>query len=211
MLADLMQTLLLVCALSLDAFVASFSYGAGKIKIPVSSALVLDAICSVTLVLALAFGTLIGKWVPPQLTLAVCVTLLLILGVTKLLSFFMKNWILHSASGVKRVSFRLLDYRFILQIYADSTLADRDHSMSLSPGEAVALAVALSLDGCAAGFGAGLVAPNIWLLLMESLLLNMLAIQAGGVLGTRLSKRRQIDLSWLGGAILILLAFWKLL
>ena len=40
--------LLLVLALCLDAFVASFSYGASRIRIPLSSALVLDIICTAT-------------------------------------------------------------------------------------------------------------------------------------------------------------------
>ena len=210
MISSLIQTLLLVSALSLDALVASFSYGAGSIKIPFLSVLILDLICSATLGVALLLGDLIGQWIPAQLTLAICFVLLFVLGVTKLFSFLMKNWILHSDNGIKRVSFRLLDYRFILKIYADSTQADRDHSMILSPKESIALAVALSLDGCAAGFGAGLMSQSVLIIVLESFVINMLAIEAGSALGARFARNRQIDLSWLGCVILILLAFWKL-
>ncbi len=207
---SLFQILILVLALCLDAFVASFSYGASRIRIPLSSALVLDIICTATLAFALALGAVIGQWIPLQITSAICFILLFLLGVTKIFNFLLKSWILHSESGIQRVSFRLLDYRFILKVYADNTQADRDHSLSLSVRESVPLALALSLDGCTAGFGAGLLGNHAGYVILTSLIVTALAIVTGGLLGARFARKAPLDLSWLGGALLILLAFWKL-
>jgi len=41
-----LQTVMLVCALSLDAFVASFAFGTQKIKIPFFSVLLINTICA---------------------------------------------------------------------------------------------------------------------------------------------------------------------
>ena len=41
-----LEALLLVVALSMDAFVASFAYGAQRIKIPFSSAAIISVICT---------------------------------------------------------------------------------------------------------------------------------------------------------------------
>ena len=41
-----LDAILLVTALSMDAFVASFAYGTSKIKIPFKSAIVINVVCS---------------------------------------------------------------------------------------------------------------------------------------------------------------------
>ncbi len=48
-----METILLVLALSLDAFVASIAYGTNKIKIPFKSIIIIDSICAISLVISL--------------------------------------------------------------------------------------------------------------------------------------------------------------
>ncbi len=52
--------------------------------------------------------------------------------------------------------FRALHFQFFLSVYADPCKADADASKSLSVPESVCLALAMSLDGVAAGFGAAL-------------------------------------------------------
>ena len=50
-----LEALLLVVALSLDAFVASFAYGAQRIRIPYSSAAIISVICTSGGITAAAF------------------------------------------------------------------------------------------------------------------------------------------------------------
>ncbi len=51
----MIESLLLVLAVSLDAFVASIAYGTNKIKIPFVSATIINIICSSVLGVSLFF------------------------------------------------------------------------------------------------------------------------------------------------------------
>ena len=88
-------------------------------------------------------------------------------------------------------------------------LWDFNRSQSLSVSEAVSLAAALSVDGLAAGFGAGMMQQNHWLLLALSLGINLLAVKGGWRLGSRFCTRFERDISWSAGLLLILMGCLK--
>lgn len=207
---SILEALVIVTALSIDAFVSSFSYGAGKIKIPLSSLLVINLICSGTLALSLLFGGALSLWLPHAATAALSFLLLLTLGIIKIFDSALKSLIRRHSSFEKKIQFSLFHFGFILDIYANPEEADRDHSRILSPSEAAFLALALSLDGLAVGFGAGLSQTGPLLVIAFSLLADTLAIALGSHLGNRFSQKLRVDLSWLSGALLILLAIIKL-
>ena len=209
-LLTLLQAFLLVAALSVDAFVASFAYGADRIKIPVSSLLVICGVCTGILGVSLVLGGLIQPFLPQNAVRAVCFVILFALGVVKLFDSALKSFLRRHQPGQKKLHFCLAGVCFILQVYVDSTVADRDRSRRLSPGEAASLAFALSLDGLAVGFGAGLLQPNLIETLLLSLLMTAAAVALGGLIGRRIAEHLRFDLSWLSGALLILLAFLKL-
>jgi putative sporulation protein YtaF len=207
---SVLEALLIVTALSIDAFVSGFAYGANQIKIPIPSILVMNLICSGTLALSLLFGTLLSNWLPPALTLAICILLLLGLGITKIFDSTIKALIRKHQSFQKKIQFSAFHMGFILNVYANPEKADRDHSRVLSPSEAAFLALALSLDGLAVGFGAGIVHTSVLLVVTLSLITDTLAIAISCLLGNRFAQKLQLDLTWLSGALLILLAITKL-
>lgn len=208
--ACVMQAFLLAAALSVDTFAACFAYGAEKIRIPFSSVLVISGVCSAILAVSLLLGRVLLPMIPDSVTHIICFLLLLMLGLIKLFDSSLKALIRRHANLRRQLRFSILSLHFILDIYADPEKADCDRSRSLSSAEAAALAVALSLDGLAAGFGAGLSAPGIAAALMFSMLMGVAAVLIGSLAGRRLAERSSLNLSWLGGAILILLAFLKL-
>jgi len=201
-----LESLLLVAALSMDAFVASFAYGSNQIKIPFRSAMRIDLVCSAMLGASLLMGALIGELVPSGLVKGICFSLLFFLGVVKLFDSSIKGYIRRKQPVEKELSFTMLHLNFILTVYADPKEADRDCSRELSPAEATSLAAALSLDGLAVGFGAALTSANCWEILGLSLLWGYMAVR----LGERLAQKTTLDLSWLSGVLLMLLAFLKL-
>lgn len=201
---------LLSAALSVDAFTASFAYGTNKIKIPVVCVVLMSGICSAILAAGLFLGNRISAWFPPRLTAVLCFVILLALGLVKLFDSSIKAMIRKRNHFSREISFSMFSLHLILRIYADPEEADRDHSRSLSPGEAAALAAALSLDGAAAGFGAGLTVVNPLLAVIMSLFIGAIAIVGGSFLGNRLAERISADFSWVSGAMLIVLAFLKL-
>ena len=99
--------------------------------------------------------------------------------------------------------------QFILTIYADPIKADADFSRILSPAESFSLALALSLDGIAAGIGGGLIHFNIWFVLLFTFVLTILCVAVGAKLGEKLAKKIPLDLSSISGIILIAIAFLK--
>lgn len=200
------EALLLALALSLDAFAASFAYGSKQIKIPFASVCVIDLVCGLIVGVSLLAGTVTKGFIPE----AVSFWILFLLGAEKLADGIVKS-LIRRYGGVRRdLNFSLCSIRFVLSLYADPEKADRDSSQSIAPGEAASLAVALSLDGIAVGFGAAVGQVNAPAVFCFSLLANALAVFSGAGLGNRLSRRLPFSISWLGGVILIVMAVLRL-
>ena len=213
--AALLEAFLIAMTCSLDAFTAGFSYGSNRIHIPWRSNQIINLICSGMLGVSMWVGAKIQRFLPGWLAIYICFGILLILGVSKLLDFITKSVIrkhykLYKDNLHRDYAFNLLNFRFILHLYADPEEADIDASQSLSPKEAVALGVSLSLDGMAIGFGAALGSAPVIAVLLASLITDTFAVHFGCLLGNRMARAIKFNISWISGAILILLAFSKL-
>src|SRR5689334_16527089 len=146
-LISILETVLLVIALSVDSFIASFAYGTSKIKIRFISVLILSGICSLTFALSLFLASFLSRLISSPATKIFCFLILLILGIVKLFDSSIKSIIRKHKGITKQLKFSMFSVNFILNIYADPEDADADYSRVLSPNEAVSLAIALSLDG----------------------------------------------------------------
>jgi len=207
----LTEACLVALALSLDALVAGFAYGSDRIRIPWTSAQIINLICSGSLGLSLCAGTLLRHALPDWLTTAICFGILLVLGIVKLLDSATRAIIRRHQNLHRVIKFSFFNLQFILKLYAEPQDADVDQSKTLSPMEAVSLAVALSLDGIAVGFGAALGRTNSWAVFLCSILTTALALGLGAALGNRVSRKLSFNVSWLSGVLLLLLAAAKLL
>lgn len=206
----MLESLLLVVSLCIDACVASFAYGTNKIKISFASGAMLTAISTFFLAISLFLGTAIKSLIPPSLTTAICIIILLFLGVGRLFEGVLKNFLSRKALDPNHIKFNLFDFTLVLHVYTDATLADLDHSKSLSLKESIYLGVALSFDSLIVGLGIALSSINIPQILIFCILVNSLAIYTGSLLGQKVSESSNLDFSWLSGLILILLALSKL-
>ena len=205
-----METFLVVFTLSLDAFVASIAYGANKIKMPFKSMIIIDIICTSLLAISIFLGTLVKKTLPESTTIIISFTILILLGIFYLLEGVIKRYIKNNLILDKKIKFKLFNIWFIISVYMDEIKADLDNSKTLSSKEALYLAIALSLDSLAIGFGSSLGSINCISIIFLSLIINMIAIWSGLAIGKRFVEKVKIDLSWLAGVILIILAFLKL-
>lgn len=206
----ILEAAAIAAALSVDAFVAGFAYGARQIRMSRRSILLINLICSAIVGLSLGLGSLVAGFLPEGLQRSLCFGLLFVLGLVKLLDGIVRAAIRRYGNLDGKLNFSLFSLRFVLHVYADPAAVDLDHSKSISPAEAASLALALSLDGAAAGFGAALGQASIPAVVIASLVANQLTLQLGSWLGERLSRRLNMSLSWLGGVILLLLALSKL-
>lgn len=185
-------------ALSVDSFLAAFSYGTSKIKIPLSSVGIISVTGSLITGLSMLAGSFVKDFIPPGFTTLLSFGILFLLGVLKLFE---------SSSPAN---------------------ADKDNSHSISAKEALSLSAALSLDGCAAGFGASLSAGTpaspgaaaagtvsslvpVAAVFLFSLIFGALTVLAGSHIGNKAAGRLPIKPGIIGGLLLILLAVARLL
>lgn len=197
-----LDALIITFALSLDTLVSGFAYGVNKIKIPIKSIIVINLVCCSVLSASLIGGSVLGKYIPSYVNLSVSVVLLFTIGLIKLLDEPIKN-----AIRKKNLS------STIASIYAEPEKADTDFSKSLSVQEALFLSLALSIDGFVAGFGAGLTINNFigyLTIITLSFFTGIAFIIFGNILGKTVALKSKLDLSWLSGLILMILAIVKL-
>jgi len=172
------EAVILSSSLSLDAFAAAFAYGCAGVKIPFKSVQVINFTCSFMLGLSLFAGMFIRRFIPEQSGAAACFVILLAIGVFKLAQdlFKKKN--------------------------AENTAEPK----TIGAAEAVILAAGLSLDGLAVGFGAALGQSNAVVMVAASLISDTAAVMLGCFAGGKLAKKAKLNVSWLGGVIIIILA-----
>ncbi|HZJ76282.1 MAG TPA: sporulation membrane protein YtaF [Oscillospiraceae bacterium] len=205
----MIEILLLVFTLSLDAFVASIAYGTNKIEIPFISTVIINITCSSILALSLLLGSIVRKFIPENITLLIGFLILTFLGVFYLFQSLIKSYIFKDPAQNKKVKLKISD--LIINIYIDETSADFNKSKNLNPKEALYLAIALSLDSLAIGFSSSLTGINYIQVIFFSLLYGIIAIQLGLLVGRKLVEKSNFNISWLSGIILIILAIMKII
>ncbi len=203
-----MLQILLITAICIDAFITSFAYGAAKTKIPFLSIAVISIICTAVLALSLSIGNAASQIIPQNISKIICFIIFLILGISKSCESLLKGYI--NKNQKRNLKLKLFDLNFVLTVYADSSKADIDNSKILSAKEAIYLALALSFDNFAAGFGFALANIHYLQIIVLSLVLNTVAVGAGHFLGEKLTQKSKKDFSWIGGLMLVIIAITKL-
>lgn len=204
-----METILLVLVVSLDSFVASIAYGAKRIKIPLSSIFIINIISSLFLGISIFFGLFIQQFIPDSITKIISFILLSLLGIYFLFESIVKNHIDSKTYLNKKFKLNIFDIGFVINIYIDEISADLDQSKRLDSREAIYLGIALALDSLAVGFGNSFGNIHSSYAIIFSAIIGVIGVSSGLILGEKLVKRSNINLSWLAGVILIILAFLK--
>lgn len=205
-----MQTFLLIVALSVDVFLASVACGTEQIKIEKKTALCISAVCSGVLFLSLMAGNLLDGVLKEEYTAYLCFAVLLLIGGFKLAEYGIRAYIKKHKFLCKRVKISFSQLNFILSIYNNPVMADRDCSSVMSVSEGFFFALAMSLDGFFGGLGAAFLEIDIWMTVFFNFLFSFVAVSLGCLAGRKAAGKRKEDYSWIGGALFVLLAFCKL-
>ena len=211
MILMIFQAWVLVSALAIDAFACSFGYGVSKIKIPFKSVMVINAVCTTLLAIGLFLGVTINHFLPEEAAGWLAFVILFGLGIFKIFDSLIKRAIRKNNGVNKNFKFSFFNLAFIFTVYADPEEADVDHSKDLSPREAMPLAIAVGLDGLSVGIGIGITMINPLLILGLSLFTDIIAVILGAYFGNKLARKINWDLSWLAGAVLIIIAILEIL
>jgi len=164
---------------SLDAFALGFSYGTKRIHIPIKSITLVSIICSLFILAALLLGYFIGELVPESITKWVGFGIFMALGLSRILAWFINR-------KKTKQEIRLITYK-----------------------ELVLLAIVLSIDGMGIGMGAGLgnvTLAFIFAVFAISIFTEILIFKLGKVTGRALANKFPVNLGWVGGVLLIIVA-----
>lgn len=190
MLISYCSFLLLCLALSADTFAAGFSYSASKVRVPLSSMCILSLVSGFTFTLALSLGEKINAWIPAKASGLFSFLILLLLALYKLYDALPDRF--HPSISFTTVSF--------------SSHVNQKEPELLSPYEAAALSLVLSIDSITAGISQGnsLLSPAI--VFLSSSVIHFLSILFGTFTGKKLSSKASCNLSFLPALVLFLLA-----
>ncbi len=206
----LLSAVLFAAAVSVDSFATGFSYGVAKIRLPAVSILLISLICTLITAAGLLFGGIIAPILPSKAAQIISFLILCSVALFRLFDSMLRSLLRRHPALSKEMGFSLHGIRFILRVCVDHTAADADCSQTLSPKEAVFLAAALSLDGAAAGVGAGLFPPPFFLSCICSLLFTSTALCGGLWFGKRAAGVCRFDCGIAAGVLLLLMAVSRL-
>jgi len=196
-------------SVAIDAFVGSLAYGTNKIRIPLKPALLINLICTSCFFFSYILGSILKGYIAEQITIIISFLFLFIIGLIKLLDWYIKKLIRNWSQKDKKISFSMFNIKFILSLYANPEKADVDKSRDLSTKEAIPLGIAVGIDGVIVGLALSLINTNIFYLLFCSITLHAMAIFLGCFIGKTLAYKTNWDINWLGGSILIILAITR--
>ncbi|MCL2228258.1 MAG: manganese efflux pump [Firmicutes bacterium] len=168
-----------ILVISVDLFACGFGYGTGKNKVPPSKIFVINLLGTIVIGAGLFSGYLLRPIIDPEITKWVSFGILFCFGIIKLTQWFVSR-------GEQNTENTKFTWR-----------------------ETFAIGIALSFDGFAVGFGATIASlglPFIIAAIVLSLITDPLVFAVGQYIGGKVKERTTIDLSWLSGVILMIIA-----
>lgn len=200
-------------AVSLDALAAGMAYGLKKIRMPLTSLLIVGLITCACTSLAMASAYLLGDMIETNLAMLIGALLLISIGGFSLLQEYLtRDSIPCEIEG--EITARKLTFavgKLVISIMARPESADFDHSQSISAVEAFFLGLALGVDNIVATFAAALMGllPIYTPLIMA--VIQMSLIFLGAAIADRLlTDQLKAKLPYLPGTLLILLGLLRL-
>lgn len=204
---SLSSLLLFLVAVSLDSLTAGFSYGAGRVHVKPLSLLLLACVPALFITVAGSLGEIISLLLPPGVLPFLSFFMLAAIGIAKLLESLIRITAKKYPSLTRNWGCQIKQLNIIFTVYLSPEEANRTDLQVLSPKEALLLSLALSLDSILVGMAFPAAAVSRLTLFLCASLFNLLLFVTGCLSGRLLFRILRIDLSWLSGLCLLLLAF----
>ncbi len=198
--------MLFLLAVTLDSLTAGLSYGTRSVRVKACSYIILICVPALIVTAANQIGSLLASLLPSQALSWISFTLLSILGLSRLAESLIRRLAAKRPSLVRNWGCKIKQINIIFTIYLSPEDANQEDVQTLSAKEALLLSLALSLDSILVGMA--FTADSIpWtLLFLCAMLFNLLFFLLGYLLGYFLRCLFHVDLSWLSGLFLLLLA-----
>jgi len=210
-------------ALSLDGFGVGLAYGIRRIRIPMSSLIVI-ALCTVfAMGISMLFGSWVTLWlrfIPARLLGA---TILLTLGVFQLARAIWNRKREIFPQAVPTMAevfqnpvlepvfrFQLSFFGLVIQVLKTPDIADVDGSGGISLRESLLLGSALAMDAFASGIGAAMAGMTLSVIGIVALT-QIIMLRLGQQMAGKIPENWTTKAEYLPGAVLILVGLGKLI
>lgn len=202
--------LFFLLAVTLDSLTAGLSYGTRKVRIQPLSYLILICIPALFITAANRIGTLLACLLPSQVLPWISFLLLFLLGISKIIESLIRRLAAKHPSLTRNWGCKIKQINIIFTIYLSPEYANGEDLQILSAKEALLLSLALSLDSILVGMAFTTDAVSWVFLFLLAVLFNLLFFLIGYLAGHVLCHLFHVDLSWLSGLLLLLLALQAL-
>ena len=108
----MLETILLVLSVSIDSFLASIAYGTSKIKIPLTSAFIVDIISASMLGFSLLVGGFLQNYISANVARIISFLVLFLLGVYRLFESLLKSYIKNKSNNLSPLT--ILNYLILM-------------------------------------------------------------------------------------------------
>lgn len=200
----MLKEIFLAVIVSVDTLLAAAAFCNSGIKIPLTSAAVIDLISAAVLGISIAFSDLLSSFIPLRTCRILGAAILVTIGSLTIAKSLVRS-LIHHIENKGELSLKMGSSSLILKLYLDDTAADIDRSKVLSAGEAAALALASSLDSAATGLSCGCGDISPLSASLFTFICGAFALMLGSFAGKKISSLHH-DLSWAGGLLLIVFA-----
>ena len=202
--------LFFLLAVTLDSLTAGLTYGTRKVHIQPLSYLILICIPALFITAANQIGTLLACLLPPQVLPWISFLLLFLLGISRIMESLIRRLAAKHPSLTRNRGCKIKQINIIFTIYLSPEYANGEDLQILSAKEALLLSLALSLDSILVGMAFTTEAVSWVFLFLLAVLFNLLFFLVGYLAGHVLCHLFHVDLSWLSGLLLLLLALQAL-
>ncbi len=203
--------LIFLVAVSIDSLTAGLTYGTQRVQIKFPAYLILTCVPAVFITTANRIGSSLSLLIPASALPVLSFTLLFILGCSKLSESLIRLLARKHPSLTRNWGCKIKQINIIFTVYLSPEDANQEDLQVLSPKEALLLSLALSLDSVLVGMAFNTGPVPAAALFILSAIFNLTLFAAGYGLGHLVSSVLHIDLSWLSGLFLLLLAVNSLL
>jgi putative sporulation protein YtaF len=203
--------LFFLLAVTLDSLSAGLTYGTRKVHVGVLSFCILVFVPALFITASRQIGAILAHLFPPQLIPVISFVILSLLGISKLFESLIRHIAHKSPNFARNWGCKIKQLNIIFTVYLSPEDANQDDLQVLSAGEALLLSLSLSLDSILTGMAfTGADIPLLWLFLLAAAC-SLFFFLLGYLLGRFLCHLLHVDLSWLSGLFLLLLAVHILL
>lgn len=203
----MLKEFLLAFIISIDIYLAASACCDSGIRIPLSSAFIIDMFSTAVLCISIVLSDIISEYITSETCHIIGTAVLIILGSVNIAKSILRS-IIRRISAKDGFSLKLGEFSVFVRLYLDDTAADMDSSKVLAGGKAAVLALAGSLDAAASGMSCGMSDISVPFAAAAAFICGAAALLLGSFTGRKISSLNH-DFSWTGGLFLILFAVFS--